>query len=129
MAKETNSLSILYIDDDEDDYIILKHYLAGFADKTVLHWFDNYIDGKNQIGTDSYDVCIIDYRLGQYSGIDLISEFRAHGSKVPILFLTGDDDPALQKEAKQKGANDILDKGEVNTDSLQSAINTCLGNK
>lgn len=68
---------IILIDDDEDDALLLKHF--------ILHKprikFDFYIDpvlflADLQAGTCQPDLIIVDFRLPNYSGLDVIKFAR-----------------------------------------------------
>ena len=73
---EEGKRNILYIDDDEDEYIIVKFYFSKFSEKYNLIWFDSFKEGLNQIFDSKYELCLLDYRLGSFSGIDIIREAR-----------------------------------------------------
>ncbi len=117
---------ILYIDDDEDEYVIVKFYFSKFREKYKLVWYDKFSDGLEQIKDDKYDLCLLDYRLGSDSGIDIIKKARNSGSRIPILFLSGQGDNEVDHEALQAGATGCLDKGDLNPEVLESAIRDCL---
>ncbi|MDQ1556740.1 MAG: hypothetical protein QOI02_1742, partial [Actinomycetota bacterium] len=67
-------------------------------------------------------VCLVDYRLGADSGIDLARELVGDGSTTPIILLTGHDDHELDARAATAGATDFLIKGEVSATTLERAI-------
>ncbi|MBN1647300.1 MAG: EAL domain-containing protein [Spirochaetales bacterium] len=126
MNKDSGKTSILYIDDDEDEYIILKYYLTGLSDIYELVWVSSFEEGITHLDNEKYDICILDYRLGTSSGIDLISTVRSRGQNIPILFLSGQDDPDIELKAIETGATDFLDKSELNTQTIERAIQNCL---
>ena len=70
-----NSLKVLLIEDDEDDYVLTCDLLAdvkGTDYKTV--WISKYSDALEAICNEEADVCLIDYRLGEGTGIELVRE-------------------------------------------------------
>ena len=67
-------------------------------------------------------MCLVDYRLGGESGIDLARELVGAGSTMPVILLTGHDDSEVDASAASAGATDFLVKGEVSATTLERAI-------
>ena len=66
---------MLLVEDDEDDYLITRDMLAR-QDRArfVLDWCASYEDALATIRERSHDVYLIDYRLGEHTGLELVSE-------------------------------------------------------
>ncbi len=66
-----------------------------------------------------YDLLLLDIRLPGMSGLDLVTEVRANPAlrRVPVVFMTGDMNPANRKEARRLEAADFLEK-PLNLDKL-----------
>ena len=56
------------------------------------------------------DVIVLDWRLPDISGIDLLPELRRHGVNLPVVFLTSHAQLANEKLAFERGALDFIDK-------------------
>jgi two-component system, OmpR family, response regulator ChvI len=56
------------------------------------------------------DVIILDWRLPNISGIDLLPQLRQRGVNLPVVFLTSHPEPANEKLAFERGALDFVDK-------------------
>src|SRR5262249_12122518 len=56
------------------------------------------------------DVIVLDWRLPQISGIDLLTRLRQHGVHLPVVFLTSHIQVANEREAFARGAVDFMDK-------------------
>ncbi|HKU51610.1 MAG TPA: response regulator, partial [Nitrospira sp.] len=83
-------LKILLIEDDEDDYFITSDLLAEVeGDAYELVWISRYSEALPAVLAHDYDVCLIDYRLGEGDGIALIREARSRGCSAPLILLTG----------------------------------------
>src|ERR1051326_3902440 len=67
-----------------------------------------------------HDIFLIDYRLGNHDGLELLSRFGS--AKIPIIMLTGDDNPAIDLKAMQLGAMDYLIKGRIDAPLLERSI-------
>ncbi len=59
---EAQTINVLLVEDDHDDYVLLKDLLS-----EVLHyryrvtWESNWDSGLAALLTDKFDVCLIDY--------------------------------------------------------------------
>ncbi len=121
---------VLLIDDDEDDYVITRRLLKqGGAQQYVLEWTPSYEEGLEAVMRGACDVALVDYRLGVHSGLDLIRAACEHGAPTPIILLTGQGDPAVDRQAVAAGAADYLVKGEVNAPLLERSIRYALGRR
>ncbi|MCB0132499.1 MAG: PAS domain S-box protein, partial [Caldilineaceae bacterium] len=113
----------LLVDDDEDDYIITLDLLADIHHLNFcLDWTANYSEATNLILQQNHDIYLIDYRLGSYSGLDLLRAMLDAGCTTPMIILTGQSDRHIDLEAMKFGAADYLIKGELNATQLERAI-------
>jgi PAS domain S-box-containing protein len=60
--------------------------------------------------------------LGQFNGIDLLTEAIARGVSAPIILLTGQGDYRVDVEAMKAGAADYLSKENINAGLLERSI-------
>lgn len=119
----TQRISVLLIEDDEDDYILAQELLAAIDEpEHALTWARTFDEGLQRLLDEQYDVCLLDYALGERTGMDLLSRAHTAGVEVPIIFLTGQSERALDVEATQQGAADYLVKGRINADLLERSI-------
>lgn len=120
---DSEAINILLVDDDEDDYILTRNFLAS-TDKFSynLEWEYDYRKALDKIKEDRHDLYLVDFMLGTYSGIELLKEARKHGSNKPLIMLTGQSNYQTDIEAMVSGASDYLVKGELNTSVLERAI-------
>ena len=118
-----DSLKILLIEDDEDDYILTKEIIDEIPSNSYnLEWATNYEEGLNAMKSNSFDVFLLDYRLGKDSGLDLLKKMNFVVESGPIILLTGQGDRELDFEALEAGASDFLVKAELNPDLLDRSI-------
>lgn len=120
---EGDILRLLLIEDDEDDYLILRELLQDVPDQHFrLDWVSTYDEGLARALLREHDVLLVDYRLGADSGLSLISELNAQSSPVPMILLTGLSDSELDARAIDLGASDYLVKGEFSGPMLARSI-------
>ena len=123
----TKRLSILLIEDDEDDYLIIKNLFGRIRDlQCDIHWISSYHEALEYIATSDQNVYLIDYRLGDGNGLDLLRKVREDDCIKPIIILTGQGDLDVDMEAMEAGASDYLVKGELNTQTLERSIRYAL---
>jgi len=124
MIGSTEVLNILLIEDDEDDYMITRALLS--RAQTIdcdLDWADSYGEGIEAILGNAYDACLVDYRLGAQTGLDLLDEVNERGGvRTPIILLTGQGDLEVDLHAMQAGAADYLSKDEIDAPLLERSI-------
>jgi len=117
-------IRILLIDDDEDDYVLTRDLLKDsvYASYYILDWSNNYSEGLNAIARSQYDIYLVDYLLGNKTGIDLLVEASRFKCDKPIIVLTGKGDDKIDKEALKLGAADYLVKDEISSSLLDRTI-------
>lgn len=116
-------ISVLLIEDDEDDRILAQALLTGIDEpEHVLTWARSFDEGLRRLTEEHFDVCLLDYALGERTGMELLSQALTAGVEVPIIFLTGQTARALDVEATRLGAADYLVKGKISSDQLERAI-------
>ncbi|RDH47357.1 hybrid sensor histidine kinase/response regulator [Fischerella thermalis] len=127
---KSNLIRVLLIDDDEDDYILTRDWFKEFqVASCTLEWVNNYQAGRNAIASGQYDVYLVDYRLGDGNGLELLREAIAHGCTAPIIFLTGQGDREIDTEAMKAGAADYLEKSQLAAPLLERSIRYALERK
>jgi len=115
-----NKLNILLIEDDEDDYLITKRYINNIPDKQItLDWISSFAEAKQALATSQHDICLIDYRLGENTGLELLQYAEEIKYRAPTIILTGQADHETDIEATEAGASDYLVKAELDSRQLE----------
>ena len=118
------------VEDDEDDYVLIKDLLSEVPGKSFnLEWTHDYDAGIEAIESERHDVCLLDYRLGDRNGLELMRQALGNGCKIPIILLTGQDDHSVDLEAMQMGAADYLLKGQIDSTMLERSIRYAISHK
>jgi signal transduction histidine kinase len=122
-----NSLAILLVEDRKADYILTRELLTEtFGDSFDLDWVKTRDAALEALGSVNYDVCLIDYRLGKWTGLDLLRQAVTGGAKVPFIMLTGQDNREIDVEAMQAGAADYLAKDDISAPVLKRSVRLAL---
>jgi signal transduction histidine kinase len=116
-------LKVLLVDDDEDDYVFTRDLLAEIGgERFAVEWAESYERGLARILEDSFDICLLDFRLGVRTGLDLLREAREGSCRVPVILMTGQGDQEIDLEAMRSGAADYLVKGKIDAAGLERSI-------
>jgi diguanylate cyclase len=114
---------ILLIEDDEDDYVLTRELLAdAFGGAFELEWVPSWTEALAVIAQARHDICLVDYRLGERNGLELVREAVEVGSAAPFIVLTGQGNREIDLEAMRAGAADYLAKSEMTAPLLDRAI-------
>jgi DNA-binding NtrC family response regulator len=100
--------SILIIDDE----LIFAKNAAKFLEKSnhEIMTAGTAADGMIAIEKNPPDIIVLDYKLPDMDGLDVISQIRKLDAKVPIIMITGHGSIALAVDAMKAGANDLMTK-------------------
>jgi two-component system, cell cycle response regulator len=118
---------VLVIDDDRLQFRLVQQHFKNFQQGSYeLDWSETYEDGMSRLLTGNYAVCLLDFRLGDKDGLQLIREAAAAGSRTPIVFLTAESSDNIDIQAMEAGALDYLVKGEISPRSLERSLRYAL---
>jgi serine phosphatase RsbU (regulator of sigma subunit) len=127
---EQPAVKILLVDDNEIDSRITNHLLKKIPGKSFeIHRVTSFTAGLEALISNAHDVCLLDYRLGAESGLDLLRAAVSRGCKAPIIMLTGQDDQETDLEAMKAGAADYLVKGKMDAALLERSVRYSLERK
>lgn len=125
--QQQSNISILIIDDDQDDFIITSEYIKHIPGTAFnIDWCPKYDDALNKMMRGDYDLYFVDYRLGAKSGVDLLKEALDNDCEEPIILLTGKGNYKVDIEAMQLGAVDYLVKTELTVEKMERSIRYAL---
>jgi signal transduction histidine kinase/HPt (histidine-containing phosphotransfer) domain-containing protein len=123
MEMKPDTIKVLLIEDDEDDYILTRELLSEVKmGNYSLDWAPSYEDGLEIARRREHHVCLVDYRLGERSGVELIREARDSRLSTPMILLTGQGCHDVDVEAMEAGATDYLIKDETPASRLDRTI-------
>jgi PAS domain S-box-containing protein len=113
---------VLLIEDDEDDYLLTRELFADMNGGHKLDWASDFESGLQAMRRQEYDLCLLDYRLGSRTGVELLREASAFGAAMPTILLTGQGEREIDIEAAEAGASDFLEKGRLDATLLERSI-------
>ena len=116
------NFNILLIEDDEDDYFIIRELLSKIAYFKHNFHRNSRVEEMAGIDTNTIDLCIADYFLGKDTALDILKLFKKQEINIPVIVLTGINNRAKDIEVMEAGATDYLNKDTLNSDKLERAI-------
>jgi diguanylate cyclase (GGDEF)-like protein/PAS domain S-box-containing protein len=120
---DARDISVLLVEDDEDDYVLTRDLLADSRrTRFELDWVSSYDDAVSAISEGKHDVYLVDYRLGEHDGLEILRRAREAGCQRPIILLTGQGDGEVDIAAMNAGAADYLVKGQIDAQILERSI-------
>ena len=123
-APAPSSLRVLVIDDDEVDRLRVLRMLRLVPEwEAKVEVAVDLASGLTAIRAQSFDCVLLDYRLPDGEGPDLLKALRAtEGQGPPIIMQTVLDHEATAVAALAQGAQDYLVKGRFDGAALRRAI-------
>ena len=97
---------IFVVDDDRQVLRFLTEMLQDAGYDTVA--CERYLDAKGLLTAARPDLLLTDIRLGAYNGLQLGIFARNHHPGLPVIVLTGYEDPTLRDEAVRAGATFLI---------------------
>jgi signal transduction histidine kinase/DNA-binding response OmpR family regulator len=120
---EADILRVLLIDDDELDRAAVRRELR-WCDHPQIE-LTEATDGDaalKLLETGQFDCALLDYRLPDVDGLDILRRARERGIRTPIIMLTGQGNEQVAVEIMKAGAADYLSKSRGAMEHLCQSI-------
>ena len=99
---------VFVVDDDPGMLMSVKRLLRTNGYDTVL--FSSAKAFKNHVDFEDACCVVFDINLEDGSGIELRHRLKAAGHSVPVIYITGNDNPAVRTAALESGCLAFLTK-------------------
>ncbi|MFY8022061.1 MAG: response regulator [Bacteroidia bacterium] len=120
-----NLLKILVLEDDENDFELLKVFLeTNVQHKLLIEWVMNKEGFTNALKEFKPDLVISDYNLNNFTGFDALDIVKNTDPYLPIIMVTGALSEETAADCIIRGAWDYVVKGRLHR--LNSAIENAL---
>jgi DNA-binding NtrC family response regulator len=129
-AAPTDPLRVFLIEDDEDEYLLIRSLLAETHFTAYdLEWVATCDAALRQLTPWRHHVCLLDYRPAFRSGLDMLQEIKRGGCDVPVIVLSSHCDYEMEIGALRAGASDCLPKEQITAPLLERAIRYAIERK
>jgi PAS domain S-box-containing protein len=115
------NIRVLLVDDDNNYFNLIQKMLARES-QYQLEWASSYDQAREAATRAHYDVYLIDYRLEDRSGLDLLKELRALDVHAPVILMTSYADRDFDMQVLENGAADYIDKADLKPGILARMI-------
>lgn len=116
-------IKVLLIEDNPGDVRLIREMLKDVKDITVeIDCVDRLDTGLKRLSKGSFDAVLLDLGLPDSQGLDTFIKVHSENPDVAIVVMTGLEDEELAVKTVQKGAQDYLVKGQVDSKPLSRAL-------
>ena len=120
---QARDVYVLLVEDDRDDFFLTQDLLQRIErERYWVVWAGSYDRAKLELHERTFDVALVDYRIGERTGLDFISEVGPRYPHCPMILLTGLADPDIDFAAERAGAADYLVKDSLTEGLLDRSI-------
>ncbi len=111
---------VLVLEDDEDDFFVIKRVLAqALGDTHKVDHCDNIEKAIDLISVNTYDVVILDFFVGHVTAEKLIEKIQTEFPALPFLVVTG---KGYEAEDFHSSDIEVLNKAALDPIELAGAI-------
>lgn len=121
-------IRLLLVEDDPGDALLLKEMLADSTSKMSfeIEIANSMAKAVSCLQHGGFDLVLCDLALPDTRGIETFTRIRECCGSTPVIVLSGADDEELASEIVERGAQDYLVKGHIDSHLLVRAIRYAL---
>lgn len=123
-AKTKNAFRVLVIDDDENDREITGRHLGKawpFEHELTLDYASDGDEALRKTRQTRYALFIVDWKLPDTSGVDMLRNLRQLGMNAPVIVVSGLQRHQIPENIEALGAT-FLNKDDMNAITLHDAV-------
>ncbi|MET9730504.1 fused response regulator/phosphatase [Streptomyces sp. NPDC006458] len=120
-ARAWHEPSVLLIEDDEADALLVEELVADCSPGMRLTWVRSLAGARQTLATASFDCVLLDLHLPDSHGLEGVARVRQHAD-VAVVVLTGLAEESTGLAAVAAGAQDYLVKGRVDAELFGRAV-------
>ncbi|WP_370464890.1 PP2C family protein-serine/threonine phosphatase [Mycolicibacterium sp. P1-18] len=122
MGAQTRPLSVLLVEDDRGDALLVEELVVDADIDIRLFWAPSMAEAEVELTTRRPDCVLLDLNLPDANGIAALDRVTKCDPAIPIVVLTGLNDEHFGVSALASGAQDYLVKGRVEAEMLRRAL-------
>ena len=110
MNPKVEPVRILVVDDDPQANALIDMALADAHFDREIEVVGTAFQGLRRIDESDHDVYLVDYKLPDQNGIELIREAKSRGATRPFILMTGHGSGDVDEAALKEGVADYVEK-------------------
>ncbi|NBC27231.1 MAG: response regulator [Bacteroidetes bacterium] len=116
--------NILLIEDNPGDMLLIEDYLSELSSEITVTEAASYSEAKAYLESHdrNFDLVLLDLKLPDLAGEDLITAVLSLSRQNPVIVLTGYSDMEFSKKSLSLGVSDYLVKDDLDQVSLWKSI-------
>ncbi|MBU6455106.1 MAG: response regulator [Cyanobacteria bacterium REEB67] len=123
-----SAVSILLLEDSPTDAYLLRKKLEGVENFSFsMVCAASLARGLEQLDKARFDVVLFDLGLPDSLGPGSIRTIRAKAVTVPVIVLTGNEQPGVMEAAIECGAHSFLSKHAADAEDIAACVRAALG--
>ena len=123
-----DAAKLLLIEDDEVDALLFQRTLANCTGRYELDVCVTLDSAIEWILNHQCDVVLLDYSLPDSFGIEGLRKLQSRFAELPVVMLTGLDDPQTSLDARESGAHAYVVKGQFDSAELDQTLTSAIRN-
>jgi signal transduction histidine kinase len=108
--RDLETVRVLVVDDDPQATALVEMALADARFERTIEVVGTSARGLRRIQDDAHDVYVVDQRLPDGTGLELIHNAKVRGATKPFILMTGYGSGTLDEAALAEGAADYVEK-------------------
>ncbi|KHE91184.1 MAG: GGDEF domain-containing response regulator [Candidatus Scalindua rubra] len=116
-------IKILYVEDEIDHAILIGEFIKEIKD---VHYEMTHVqqleEALLELDNDRYDIVMLDMSLPDKQGLDTVTAVCERAPEIPVVVMTSMDDESMAIKALQRGAEEYLVKGDMNSHALSRIL-------
>jgi|Deesub1362A_J573_1020465.scaffolds.fasta_scaffold02310_6 hypothetical protein len=115
-------IKVLYIEDNEDDILLVNRALKGYAEVRGTGSWD---EARALLEREGFDIILLDYNLRGEDGLEILGEI-VNRHRLPVIMVTGQGDEEIATRAMKSGAADYIVKSVSSFSKIKKVIEDAL---
>ena len=117
------AIKILYVEDEIDHAILMGEFIKEIKNVNYeMRHVQQLEEALFELDNERYDIVMLDLSLPGKKGLDTISTVCERALDVPVVVMTSMEDESMAIKALQKGAEEYLVKGKMNSHALSRIL-------
>ena len=115
-------IKLLLVDDDDVDREKFRRMVHASGLVAHIEEVSSGQDAIARLKSEPFDCVVVDYRLGDMNGTDLVRSAREAARPIPVIMVTGFGDEGVAVEAMREGVYDYIQKRNLGPRTIAGAI-------